>query len=69
MDCVTCCDIRWVTQAKVQYTDSRKKPEVACKRGLIALSVNSKQHGERADGQEQVELSPEDFHSANVSVE
>ena len=26
----------------------QKKPEVACKRGLIALAVNLKQHGERA---------------------
>ena len=26
----------------------QKKPEVACKRGLLAFAVNSKQHGERA---------------------
>ena len=26
----------------------QKKPEVARKRGLIALAVNSKEHGERA---------------------
>ena len=48
----------------------QKKPEVACKRGLIALAVNSKQHGERARSrQEQVKLSPEDFPGASVSAE
>ena len=33
-----------------QYTDSRKKPEVTPKRGLIALAVDtqSNKHGERS---------------------
>ena len=33
---------------QVANTPIPEKPEVACKRGLIALAVNSKQHGERA---------------------
>ena len=36
--------------AVLEYTDSRKKPEVTPKRGLIALAVDtqSNKHGERS---------------------
>ena len=51
-----------------EYTDSRKKPEVAPKRGLIALAVSgkySKQHGERI--REVVNLSSDYIPSVSVS--
>ena len=47
----------------------QKKPEVACKRGLIALAVNSINMASEQEGQEQVELSPEDIPGASISAD